>query len=373
LFEIKYRDNNSNARAGELKLYHNIVKTPVFMPVGTNGVVKTFFPNELENIGIDIILSNSYHLYLRPGMDVISKLGGLHKFSSWNRNILTDSGGFQLFSLSKIVQIKDDGVEFRSHIDGSKHFLTPDNVVEIQKIIGSDIMMVLDHCTPPNISYDKAKEALTKTTRWASVSREYYKNNIQNDRQKMFGIVQGNFFKDLRERSAKELIDLDFDGYAIGGLSVGESTDIFNEIVHFTTPLLPTEKSRYLMGVGTPEYILTSVEAGIDMFDCVFPTRIARNASVLTKYGRLNMRNEKYKYDDTTIDEDCDCYVCKNFSKSYLRHLFKANEITASRLASYHNIYFMKIFMDRIRESIISSKFLDFKIKFLSSYLVNGS
>ncbi len=373
MFEIKYRDNGSNARAGELKLYHNSVKTPVFMPVGTNGVVKTFFPKELYEMDIEIILSNSYHIYLRPGMDVIKKANGLHKFSAWNRNILTDSGGFQVFSLSKIVKIKNDGVEFRSHIDGSKHFLTPGDVVEIQKTIGSDIMMVLDHCTPPNISYEKAKEALDTTTRWASLSRDYYKNNIDTNRQRQFGIVQGNFFKDLRERSANELINLDFDGYAIGGLSVGETKDVFNDIISFTAPILPVDKPRYLMGVGTPEYILTSVEAGIDMFDCVFPTRIARNASVLTKYGRLNMRNEKYKFDESPVDESCGCYVCKNFSKSYIRHLFKANEISASRLASYHNIYFMKSFMDRVRESIISSNFAEFKREFLSSYLVNGS
>lgn len=369
MFVIEKKDNSSLARAGVVKLYHNEVKTPVFMPVGTNGTVKTFLPYELEKMDVEIILSNAYHLYLRPGLDVMEKSGGLHKFSNWKRNILTDSGGFQIFSLSQLTKIKDDGIEFNSHIDGSRHYLTPENVINVQKVIGSDIMMVLDHCTSTNTSYIDAKKALDRTTRWALRAKEYSDKNIDKERQKVFGIVQGNFFKDLRAESAKAITSIDFDGYAIGGLSVGEDKNTFIDMLSFTAPLLPENKARYLMGVGTPEDIFVGVENGIDMFDCVFPTRVARNALGLTSLGRINLRNEKYKYDNSPLDPECDCYVCSNFSKSYIRHLFKANEITACRMTSFHNIYFMKNLMNNIRKSIFESNFQEYKSYFMSRYL----
>jgi len=368
LFSILKKDSNSQARAGILKLYHGEVKTPVFMPVGTNGTVKTFLPYELLDMDVEIILSNAYHLYLRPGLEVIEKLGGLHKFSNWNKNILTDSGGFQIFSLSKLTKIKTDGIEFNSHIDGSKHFLSPEKVIDVQKIIGSDIMMILDHCTASGTDYKGAVKALETTTRWAKQSYEHYNANIDKNKQKIFGIIQGNFYKDLRKASAEEITGIDFDGYAIGGLSVGEAKDVFIDLLSFTAPFLPENKPRYLMGVGTPEDLFTGVENGIDMFDCVFPTRIARNACALTTFGRLNLRNEKFKFDKSSLDEGCGCYVCKNFSKSYIRHLFKAKEITAARMTSLHNIYFMKQIMNNIRTAILNGNFNDYKADFLSKY-----
>lgn len=368
MFVLEKKDSNSNARAGRLNLFHGEVLTPVFMPVGTNGPVKTFLPHELKEIDIKIMLSNAYHLYLRPGMDVIEAAGGLHNFGGWDRNILTDSGGFQIFSLNSLNKIKHDGIEFRSHIDGSKHYLTPQNIVTVQKKIGSDIMMVLDHCTPPEITYKDAVKALETTTRWAAASREFYNETIDKTKQKQFGIIQGNFFKDLRQKSATEIVSIGFDGYAIGGLSVGESKDVFIDILSHTTPFLPEDKPRYLMGVGTPEDLFTGVSNGIDMFDCVFPTRIARNGSVFTARGQLNLRNEKYKYDQLPIDPECKCSVCKNFSRSYIRHLLKAKEISALRMTSYHNIYFMKNLMDKMRNSIINNDFLYFYKEFINNY-----
>ncbi len=368
MFEIVAKDDSTKARAGLLKLFHNTVKTPVFMPVGTNGVVKTFFPNELIDINIEIILANAYHLYLRPGMDVIKNANGLHNFAKWDNSILTDSGGFQLFSLNELTKIRENGIEFRSHIDGTKHFLSPENVIDIQKTIGSDIMMVLDHCTKAGIDYKDALDALKRTTRWAKISYEYYKKNIDSERQKIFGIIQGNFFKDLRKISLQEICEIDFQGYAIGGLSVGEKKETYLEILSFTTDLMPEKKPRYLMGVGTPLDLFIGVENGVDMFDCVFPTRVARNALALTHNGRLNIRNEKYKFDNEPLDSKCDCYVCKNFSRSYIRHLFKAEEITAPRMLSYHNIYFMKNIMNKIRESIINNNFLQYKKEFFLEF-----
>jgi queuine tRNA-ribosyltransferase len=368
LFVIEKKDQKTGARAGVLSLYHGKVDTPVFMPVGTNGTVKTFMPYELTDMNIGIILSNSYHLYLRPGMDVIEKIGGLHSFMSWDKNILTDSGGFQIFSLNSLTKMKKDGIEFNSHIDGSKHYLTPTDVINIQKIIGSDIMMVLDHCTKAETQYKSAITALETTTRWALESYEYYTKHADKNKQRIFGIIQGNFYKDLRKESANQITSINFDGYAIGGLSVGENRDVFNEFLSYTAPLIPFDKPRYLMGVGTPEDLFSGVESGIDMFDCVFPTRIARNASSLGIYGRINLRNEKYKYDKSPLDAECDCYVCRNFSRAYIRHLFKANEITASRMASYHNIYFIKKLMINIRNSILDNNFSEYKKFFLERY-----
>lgn len=368
MFTLEKKDEKTFARAGTVHLYHGDVQTPVFMPVGTNGPVKTFLPYEIKEINAQIMLSNAYHLYLRPGLEVIEEMGGLHSFAGWDRNILTDSGGFQIFSLSSLNKIKNDGIEFRSHIDGSKHFLSAENVVDVQRILGSDIMMVLDHCTPPQITHNEAAKAVDTTARWAARSREHYAKVINPEKQKQFGIVQGNFFKDLREKSAKETIAIDFDGYAIGGLSVGESKDIFADILSYTTPLLPENKPRYLMGVGTPEDIFTGVTAGVDMFDCVFPTRIARNGSVFTNRGRINLRNEKYRLDHSPMDPECDCYMCKNFSKAYIRHLLKAGEISALRMTSYHNIYYMKKLMEKIRTSIFDGTFVEYRNDFLRKY-----
>lgn len=368
MFTIIAKDNFTKARAGLLKLFHNTVKTPVFMPVGTNGIVKTFFPDELINMDIEIILANSYHLYLRPGIEVINYTNGLHNFAKWKNCILTDSGGFQIFSLNELIKIKDEGIEFKSHIDGSKHFLSPEKIIEIQKIIGSDIMMVFDHCTKAGVDYSQALDALKRTTKWAKISYQYYKREIDSTKQKIFGIIQGNFFKDLRQMSVNEICEIDFDGYGIGGLSVGEKKEIFLEILSFTSDLLPINKPRYLMGVGTPLDLFIGVENGIDMFDCVFPTRVARNALALTYRGRINIRNEKYKFDQNPLDINCDCYICKNFSRSYIRHLFKAEEITAPRMLSYHNIYFMKSIMNKIREAIINSRFLQYKKEFFEQF-----
>ena len=371
MLKIEHNDPQTSARAGILELFHGKVETPFFMPVGTNGFVKTFLPHEIGEMNYDIILSNAYHLYLRPGMDVIEKAGGLHNFVNWKKNILTDSGGFQLFSLSSLNKIEEDGIKFNSHIDGSKHFLSPTDVIDIQKTLGSDIIMILDHCTSAGTDYKKSIKALETTTRWARISKEYSSKVIEKKKQKVFGIIQGNFYKDLRQRSAEEIIKIDFDGYAIGGLSVGETKDNFEDILSFTTPLLPLDKARYLMGVGTPEYILTSVENGIDMFDCVFPTRIARNATALTANGRINFNNNKYKFDFSPLDEECNCYVCSNFSRSYIRHLFKAKEIAAPRMVSFHNIYFMKKLMENIRNAILNDRFLEFKKSFLNKYKNN--
>jgi len=368
MFKIIHKDTNSKARVCKLQLGHGEVETPVFMPVGTNGTVKTFLHHELHEMSQEIILSNAYHLYLRPGLDVLENTQGLHNFINWNKNILTDSGGFQLFSLSSLNKIKDEGIHFSSHIDGSKHFLTPTDVIKIQNVIGSDIMMVLDHCTSADTNYKDAVKALERTTNWAEESIKYFNSVRENSYQKIFGIVQGNFYTDLRKRSAEELKELNFDGYAIGGLSVGEKKEKFLEILEYTSPFLPDEKPKYLMGVGTPEDILSSVENGIDMFDCVFPTRIARNATVLTNNGRINIRNEKYKFDLDPLDNECECFICKNYTRSYIRHLFKAKEISACRMTSYHNIYFMKNFLNKIKEAILEDKFLEFKNNFLKKY-----
>lgn len=369
MFKIQHKDPKTKARTGLLKLFHGEINTPVFMPVGTNGFVKTFLPHEIEEMNIKLVLSNSYHLYLRPGMDVIEKAGGLHNFVKWNNNILTDSGGFQLFSLSSLNKIKKEGVSFSSHIDGSKHFLTPIDVINIQKILGSDIMMLLDHLTPSGTTYQKALKAVETTTRWAKEAKAYSEKNVDKEKQKIFGIIQGNIYKDLRKISAEEIINIGFDGYAIGGLSVGEKKDVFNDILIYTSLFMPEDKPRYLMGVGTPQDILFGVEYGIDMFDCVLPTRIARNASAFTENGRINLNNNKYRYDFSPLDKDCGCQICKNFTRSYIRHLFKAKEISAARMTSYHNIYFMHNLIKNIQKSINENNFSEFKNAFLNKYL----
>ncbi len=371
-FSINAQDGKTSARTAILSLPHGDVPTPQFMPVGTNGTVKAITHALLEETGIGLILGNTYHLYLRPGLEVIQAAGGLHRFSSWTHNILTDSGGYQIFSLAPFRKIKEDGVSFRSHIDGSSHFLTPEAVIDIQQILGSDIMMTLDVCTPPGIDYRSAIEALEITSQWARRSVERSRDRYADSRGNLFGIVQGNFFEDLRARSAAEITELDLPGFAIGGLSVGESFRQFADMLAFTAPLLPHDKPRYLMGVGTPEYIFAAVENGIDLFDCVFPTRIARNGSVFTHNGVLNLKREDNRLSLRPLDEKCDCPVCKTYTRAYIRHLFKAKEILAAMLATHHNLYFMARLLDQIRQSIAEHRFLELKSSFLQAYKENG-
>ena len=341
------------ARLGRLTLSHGEVETPVFMPVGTQATVKTLTPEELYEIGIGIILANTYHLYLRPGEELVAKAGGLHSFMNWKRNILTDSGGFQVFSLSKLRKISDEGVEFQSHIDGSRHFLSPEKVMDIEQKLGADIAMCFDECAPYPCSYEEAELAVERTTLWAKRCREVHRHQ----EQALFGIVQGNIFPDLRARSAEELVKLDFPGYAVGGLSVGEPKENMYEILEFLHPLLPADKPRYLMGVGEPEDLIEGVKRGIDMFDCVVPTRLARHGTAYTYSGKITVRNAAFKEDFLPIDTRCDCYVCRNYSRAYLRHLIKAEEILAHRLLSYHNVYFLVNLMARIRNAIREGEF----------------
>ena len=363
-FVIEGKDSNSKARAGYFRTDHGIVKTPIFMPVGTQGTVKAVKNDSLENdIKAQIVLSNTYHLYLRPGTEILEKAGGLHNFMNWKKPILTDSGGFQVFSLSELRNLRSDGVEFRSHLDGSKHFFTPEKVIKIQRSIGSDIMMVLDECTPFPCDYEYAKNSTKLTSEWAILNKEAYEKNesLYGHPQYLFGIIQGSIYKDLREKSCKDLMNLNFDSYAIGGLAVGEPVETLYEMVDFITDLIPENKLRYLMGVGRPENILETIERGIDMFDCVMPTRNARNSYLFTSEGILAMRNSKYKDDFEAIDKSCGCYTCKNFSRAYLRHLFIAKEILALELASIHNLHFYLNLVNEARKKIIEGSFLEWK------------
>ena len=343
VFTKLHSDCNSKARTGVLHLPHGDVKTPVFMPVGTNATVKAVTKDSLEEIGFEIILANTYHLYLRPGSDLLEQAGGLHGFTGWNKNFLTDSGGFQVFSLSSFRKIKEDGVTFQSHIDGSKHFLTPESVVDVQCQFNSDIQMQLDVCTGFGIEHKQAKEALRITNNWLlRAKKEWLKlKDEKNYSGLLFPIVQGNFFKDLRKESADFVTQQDFPGIAIGGLSVGEKFDVYSDILSHTVLYLPEDKPKYVMGIGTPDYILEAIENGIDMFDCVLPTRNARNGSFFTKDGPIAIKKEMYTKDFGPIDPECNCKVCKNYSRAYLRHLYKNNEILSSMLASYHNLYFL--------------------------------
>ncbi|MCK9444625.1 MAG: tRNA guanosine(34) transglycosylase Tgt [Tissierellaceae bacterium] len=364
-FELLKEAKDSKARLGKLHTPHGVVETPIFMPVGTRGTVKAMTPEEVRDLGAQIILSNTYHLYLKPGHELIKEAGGLHKFMNWNGPILTDSGGFQVFSLGDLRKIKEEGVEFRSHIDGSTHFISPEKSIEIQNALGSDIMMSFDECTPYPASYEYSKESMERTTRWAKRCKDYHKNW---DSQGLFGIVQGGMYKDLREKSAKDLVELDFPGYAVGGLSVGEPKELMCEILEHTTPFLPKNKPRYLMGVGTPDYLFEAVEKGIDMADCVLPTRIARNGTVLTSSGRLVIRNAKYSKDFSKLDSECSCYTCSNYSRAYIRHLFNVNEILGARLATIHNLHFLIDLMENIRKSIKEDRFMEYKSEFYEKY-----
>lgn len=362
-FEIIKEDNQTRARLGKMKTAHGEINTPVFMPVGTQAVVKTLTPEDLLEIGAEIILSNTYHLYLRPGDELIADLGGLHKFMHWDYPILTDSGGFQVFSLGKLRKISDEGVTFQSHIDGAKHFISPEKAIKIQENLGADIIMCFDECTPYPSTYDYTLDSMELTSLWAGRCKEAH----SREDQALFGIVQGGMFKDLRTKSAEDLIEIGFDGYAIGGVSVGEAKPLMYDITEHTVQYLPKDKPHYLMGVGTPEDIVEGVGLGIDMFDCVMPTRNARNGTLFTSFGKVVIRHAKYAQDNQPIDPTCSCYTCRNYSRAYLRHLFMAKEITVLRLNTIHNLYFYISLIKNIRKAIKEDRFLEFKKEFYQS------
>ncbi len=373
MISIYAQDKNSLARTGQLHLAHGSLQLPAFMPVGTNGTVKAILHASLLDMGYEIILGNTYHLYLRPGMDVIKSYGNLHEFSSWNRNILTDSGGFQIFSLAPFRKISEKGVDFRSHIDGSLHCLTPESVVDIQCDLDSDIQMQLDVCTPPGISEKEAVKAMNLTSTWAKRAKKRWLEKQNEYRGVLFGIVQGNFFHSLREESARQLGDLDLPGYAIGGLSVGEEPETFKEFLHYTAPFLPLEKPKYVMGIGTPGYMLEAVEAGIDLFDCVYPTRVARNGTCFTYNGMLNLKNARFRHDTAPVMDSCICPACQNYSRGYLRHLFAAGEILGPMLVTQHNLQFIYTMMEEVRNAITDGKFTAYKNSFLERFQDNGN
>lgn len=368
-FEIKHESSDGKSRTGILHLPHGDVQTPVFMPVGTNATVKAMPKKFLEEIGFEIILANTYHLYLRPGADLIQKAGGLHGFSKWNKNFLTDSGGFQVFSLSKLRKITDEGVKFQSNIDGSYHFFTPENIVQTQVKFNSDIQMQLDVCTGFNEERKTAEKALKVTSNWLLRAKKEWEIQKENGYKGiLFPIVQGHFFEDLRKQSAEFVSSLDMPGIAIGGLSVGEPHEEFVHFMNFTCDALPREKPKYVMGIGTPEYILDAVQSGVDMFDCVLPTRNARNGSYFTRRGPLSIKQERWAEDFSPVDSECDCMVCRTYSKAYLRHLFKSQEILSSILASYHNLYFLNNLVKEIRNAINENRFEEYRKNFLEKY-----
>lgn len=365
--EIK-RDRNSKARLGVVTLPHGEVQTPAFMPVGTNGTVKGIYHDTVKDMGYEIILANTYHMYLRPGLEVLESYGGLHNFSNWDRNILTDSGGFQVFSLSGLRKIKDGGVTFQSHIDGSKHIFTPEKVVNIQKVIGSDIAMVLDVCTPPGIEHKAAKEAWRVTKLWAERSIAERNRLGESFRGNLFGIVQGNFYEDLRKESALTLSDMDFPGIAIGGLSVGEEKNQFIDMLGYTAEYVTDEKPRYVMGIGSPDYILECVDNGIDLFDCVLATRMARNGAVFTDDGVMVLKKAKHKFDHGPIQEGCGCSACREYSVGYMHHMIKCNEMLGGMLATEHNLRYLYDLMIRIRKAIAEDRFKEFKKDYLERF-----
>ncbi|CEG23059.1 Queuine tRNA-ribosyltransferase [Planococcus massiliensis] len=358
----------TGARLGIVHTPHGSFETPAFMPVGTQATVKTMSPEELKAMNAGIILSNTYHLWLRPGNDVIREAGGLHKFMNWDRPILTDSGGFQVFSLSEFRNIKEEGVHFRNHMNGDKLFLSPEKAMEIQNDLGSDIMMAFDECPPYPASHDYMKSSVERTSRWAERCLEAHAR--KND-QGLFGIVQGGEYEDLRKQSARDLVSLDFPGYAIGGLSVGEPKDVMNRALEFTTPLLPENKPRYLMGVGSPDSLIDGAIRGVDMFDCVLPTRIARNGTLMTSTGRLNVKNAAFKRDFGPIDEKCDCYTCTNYTRAYVHHLIRTDETFGIRLTSYHNLHFLLNLMEQVRQAIREDRLGDFREEFFEAYGFN--
>ena len=364
-YEHIHTCKQSGARLGRVHTPHGSFDTPVFMPVGTQATIKGMSPDEVESMGARIILSNTYHLWMRPGNEIVKKAGGLHKFMNWKHSILTDSGGFQVFSLARPKDIKEEGVHFKSHIDGSAHLLTPELSMEIQNDLGSDIIMAFDECCPWPSEHNYAKKSLERTTRWLERCIKAHKNS---DSQALFGIIQGSCYADLRKQSAKEITSFDLPGYAIGGLSVGEPAELMYQMLEETVPLMPEDKPRYLMGVGTPDYLIEGAIRGIDMFDCVLPTRIGRNGTVLTHDGRLIIRDKKSAEDFRPIEEDCDCYACRNYSRAYIRHLLKAGEMFGLRLCSYHNIHFLIHLMEDVRKAIADDRLLDFRDEFFARY-----
>ena len=365
-YELLHECKQTGARRGRIHTPHGIIETPVFMPVGTQATVKSMTPEELkEEVKAQIILSNTYHLYLRPGHDLVKQAGGLHKFMNWDRAILTDSGGFQVFSLGDLRTITEEGVEFKSHLDGSRHFLSPEKVMEIENALGADIIMAFDECVEYPAEYEYTKQSMERTTRWALRCKEAHRNT---EKQALFGIVQGGMYKDLRQKSAEDLVALDLPGYAVGGLSVGEPKELMCDVLEFTTKLLPKDKPRYLMGVGTPDYLIEAAIRGIDMCDCVLPTRIARNGTAMTSHGKVVVRNATYEKDFSPLDEECDCYTCKNYTRAYIRHLVKAQEILAVRLLSIHNLRFLTKLMERVRIEIERDNLLNFKNEFYKKY-----
>lgn len=369
LLAVKYElikvCKQSGARLGRLHTPHGTIDTPVFMPVGTQATVKAMSPEELKEMDAGIILGNTYHLFLRPGHDIVREAGGLHGFMNWDRAILTDSGGFQVFSLSDLREITEEGVSFRSHLSGEKLFIGPEKSIEIQNALGADIIMAFDECPPYPADREYVRASTERTARWAERCLEAHQ---RPDEQALFGIVQGGMYRDLREESARQLTALDFPGYAVGGLSVGEPKELMYEVLEYTTPLLPADKPRYLMGVGSPDALIEGVIRGIDMFDCVLPTRIARNGTTMTSQGRIVIRNAKYARDFTPLDPECDCYTCRNYTRAYLRHLIKADEIFGLRLTTYHNLYFLLNLMKQVRQAIAEDRLLDFRDAFFEKY-----
>lgn len=372
-FRLSHKDQNSRARAGIIETDHGLFETPVFMPVGTQGDVKAIEPRELNEIGVEIILCNTYHLAMRPGKDIIKAAGGLHRFISWPKTILTDSGGYQIFSLASLRKVTPEGVKFNSHFDGTSIFLSPEDIVAIQEALGADIIMPLDECLPYPSEYHYAKDSLKLTLNWAGRSKKALSREDQSlgtsCGQALFGISQGSFYKDLRLQGIEELVRIGFDGYALGGLSVGEDASLREEVVSYTSRLLPEEKPRYLMGVGYPPDVLTACEEGIDLFDCVMPTRNARNGTTFTHQGKMIIRNAAFSRDNGPLEDGCHCYTCRNFSRSYLRHLFQVKEILAMQLNTIHNLYFMENLMRHIRAAIKEDKFAEYKKDFLAEFL----
>lgn len=363
-FELLHVCAQTGARRGRLHTPHGVIETPIFMPVGTQATVKTMSPDELKQIGAQIILSNTYHLHLRPGEDLVAEAGGLHRFMNWDRPILTDSGGFQVFSLAELRKLNENGVEFQSHLDGSRHFFSPEVSIGVQEKLGSDIMMQFDECSPWPCDYDRAKGAMYRTLRWLNRCMAAK----TRDDQALFGIVQGAFYKDLRVECAKEMAKLDLPGFGIGGLSVGEPKEIMYELLEAINPVMPQNKPRYLMGVGSPDCLIEGVLRGIDMFDCVLATRIARNGTAMTSRGKIVVRNAKYKEDFTPLDPECDCYCCKNYTKAYLRHLVNVGEMMGGMMLSLHNITFLTKLMRQIRQAVLEDRLQDFAAEFYESY-----
>ncbi|AQW22208.1 tRNA-guanine(34) transglycosylase [Lentilactobacillus curieae] len=367
-YRLIKKEKHTGARLGEITTPHGTFRTPIFMPVGTQATVKTLAPEELDDMGATIILANTYHLWVRPGEDIVEEAGGLHKFMNWDKGILTDSGGFQVFSLAKNRDITEDGVTFKNEINGSKMFLSPEKAMAIENALGPDIMMSLDECPPYFESYDYVKKSVERTSRWAERGLKAHKNP---DWQGLFGIVQGAGFEDLRKQSAEDLVSLDFPGYSIGGLSVGESKQEMNRVLDFTAPLLPEDKPRYLMGVGATDSLIDGVIRGVDMFDCVLPTRIARNGTVMTSHGRLVVKNAKYARDFTPMDDQCDCYACRNYTRAYIRHLMKTDEAFGMRLCSIHNLHYLIHLMKRVQQAIIDDNLLDLRAEVFEQYGYN--